>query len=68
MMRGLTKISASQAEVIFLMRFAGVHSYQDIASALDCSESAARTHVARARERLAKLLAHLRAGPGTDSF
>jgi RNA polymerase sigma factor (sigma-70 family) len=42
-----------------LMRFVEELPYSDIAQALGCREVTARKHVARAREKLSRLLAHL---------
>lgn len=52
------RLPRSQAEAA-LMRFVQELSYKEIAQALGCSEATARTHIARARTRLCKLLAHL---------
>ena len=41
------------------MRFVEGLSYGDIADALGCREATARKHISRARERLARDLAHL---------
>ncbi len=54
----LAKLSPQQATAV-LMRLMHEQSYVDIAAALDCSEVTARTHVARGREALSRLLAHL---------
>lgn len=54
----LSKLSAQQATAV-LLRLMHEQSYADVAAALDCSEVTARTHVARGREALSRLLAHL---------
>ena len=54
----MAQLPRKQAEAV-LMRFAQELPYTDIAQALGCSEVTARTHVKRARSRLAELLAHL---------
>jgi RNA polymerase sigma factor (sigma-70 family) len=54
----IAQLPRKQAEAA-LMRFAQELPYADIAQALGCSEVTARTHVKRARTRLAKILAHL---------
>lgn len=54
----LSKLSSQQATAV-LLRLMHEQSYADVAAALDCSEVTARTHVARGREALSRLLAHL---------
>ena len=56
--RAIGQLPRKQAEAA-LMRFVQELSYQEIAQALGCSEVTVRTHIARARTRLSKLLAHL---------
>ncbi|MHC4063664.1 MAG: RNA polymerase sigma factor [Planctomycetota bacterium] len=56
--RAIRQLPRKQADAA-LMRFVQELSYQEIAQALGCSEVTVRTHIARARTRLAKLLAHL---------
>jgi RNA polymerase sigma factor (sigma-70 family) len=56
--QAISKLPHSQAEAV-LMRFVQELSYHDIAQALGCREATARKHVARARIRLGRLLAHL---------
>lgn len=56
--RAIRQLPRKQAEAA-LMRFVQELSYQEIAQALGCSEVTVRTHIARARTRLSKLLAHL---------
>jgi len=51
-----------------LMRFAQELPYKDIAQALNCSESAARQNVRRARARLYKSLAHLVVQPAKEAL
>ena len=41
-----------------LMRFVQEQPYSAVAQALNCSEATARTHIARGRSRLRRLLAH----------
>lgn len=50
--------------VAVLMRVMYEDDYPEIASALGCSETTARVHVARGRARLERLLAHLGGHPG----
>ncbi len=52
------RLSRQQATAI-LMRAVQGQTYEDIATALGCTEVTARKHVARARERLRIWLAHL---------
>jgi RNA polymerase sigma factor (sigma-70 family) len=54
----IARLPRRQAESA-LMRFSQELSYKDIAEAIGCSEVTARTHVKRARIRLAEALAHL---------
>ena len=56
--RAIRQLPRKQADAA-LMRFVQELSYQEIAQALGCSEVTVRTHIARARTRLSKLLAHL---------
>jgi RNA polymerase sigma-70 factor (ECF subfamily) len=54
----ISRLSRHQA-VATLMRIVEEQSYEDIAAALGCAPATARRHVARGRERLRVLLAHL---------
>lgn len=60
----LSKLPSQQATAV-LLRLMHEQSYADVAASLDCSETTARTHVARGRETLSRLLAHL--APGSPS-
>ena len=53
--RALSCLTPQQTDAV-LLRFVDERSFAEIGQALDCSESTARTHVARARSRLARLL------------
>lgn len=55
---GVSRLSAQQATAVCL-RLIHELSYEEVASALGCSETTARTHFARGREGLARSLAHL---------
>jgi len=57
-MRAIARLSRHQA-VAIVMRLVQQQSYEEIAAALGCREVTARKHVARARQRLRFLLAHL---------
>lgn len=57
-MRAMARLSRHQA-VAVVMRLVQQQSYEEIAAALGCREVTARKHVARARQRLCSLLAHL---------
>jgi RNA polymerase sigma-70 factor, ECF subfamily len=57
-MQAVTLLSPHQAAA-FVMRFVQEESYERIAAALECSESTARQHIARAKARLEQLLSHL---------
>jgi RNA polymerase sigma-70 factor (ECF subfamily) len=57
-LEAVRQLSRKQA-VAVMMRDLEDMSYQDISQTLGCSEPTARTHVARARTRLATLLPHL---------
>jgi RNA polymerase sigma-70 factor (ECF subfamily) len=57
-LHAIGQLSRQQA-VAVVMRFGQESSYQDISKALGCSEVTARRHIARARVRLRRLLAHL---------
>ena len=52
------RLPRNQAQAV-LMRFVQELPYADIALALGCREATARKHIARARVRLRKALAHL---------
>jgi RNA polymerase sigma-70 factor (ECF subfamily) len=54
-LRAIGHLSRNQGTA-FLMRVVHEQSYQDIAQALGCGEQTARTHVARARNALRRLL------------
>ncbi len=54
-LKAMGGLSRKQAEAV-LLRYADARSYAEIAAALDCSESTARTHVERGRVRLAQIL------------
>lgn len=56
--KAIHQLSAQQAEAV-LMRVLHGESYATIGQALGCSEATARTHVKRARSRLAQLLSDL---------
>jgi RNA polymerase sigma-70 factor, ECF subfamily len=56
------RLPRNQAQAV-LMRFVQELPYADIAQALDCKEATARKHIARARIRLRKALAHLAPRP-----
>ena len=56
--RAVLELPRNQAQAI-LMHTVQDLSYREIGQALGCSETTARTHAARARKRLAGLLAHL---------
>jgi RNA polymerase sigma-70 factor (ECF subfamily) len=58
LLQAIARLSRKQAGAL-LMRFVEELGYDDIARALGCSEANARTHVARARARLCKMLNHL---------
>jgi RNA polymerase sigma factor (sigma-70 family) len=62
----IARLPRRQAESA-LMRFSEELSYKDIAEAIGCSEVTARTHVKRARVRLAALLAHLVPGSSKET-
>jgi len=57
-LEAVSRLSRKQA-VAVMMRDLEDMSYEDISQTLGCSEPTARTHVARARTRLATLLPHL---------
>jgi RNA polymerase sigma factor (sigma-70 family) len=57
-MRAMARLSRHQS-VAIVMRLVQQQSYAEIAAALGCREVTARKHVARARQRLRSLLAHL---------
>ena len=57
-LRAIGHLSRNQGTA-FLMRVVQEQSYQDIARALGCAEQTARTHVARARGALRRLLPDL---------
>ena len=54
----ITRLPANQATAV-VMRCIQSESYEVIALALGCGAASARTHVARGRNRLARLLRHL---------
>jgi RNA polymerase sigma-70 factor (ECF subfamily) len=56
--RALVQLPGRQATAV-VMRHILELSYEEIGSALGCSESTARVHVNRACKRLSRLLAHL---------
>ena len=56
-MEAITRLPANQATAI-VMRCVQSESYEVIALALGCGAASARKHVARGRERLARLLRH----------
>lgn len=58
LMAAIARLPANQATAI-VMRFVQSESYESIAAALGCGNATARKHVARGRERLARLLRHL---------
>lgn len=57
-LEGIGRLPRKQGEAV-LMRFVEELPYSDIAQALGCREVTVRTHVARARSRLSRELAHL---------
>jgi RNA polymerase sigma-70 factor (ECF subfamily) len=59
LMSSIARLSPNQATAI-LMRFIQEEPFESIAAALGCSTTTAREHVARGRERLSQLLAHMR--------
>jgi len=59
-LQAIGRLKRRQATAI-LMRALHDESYETIAYALGCSEATARVHVSHARERLRRLLSHLRA-------
>ncbi len=65
-LRAIAQLPRKQAQAA-LMRFVQDLSYSDIAQTLECGEGTARTHVMRARTRLAKALAHLAPGPRKEA-
>lgn len=58
MMSAIARLSQNQA-VAVVMRFVQSESYETIAAALGCGTATARKHVARGREKLARMLRHL---------
>lgn len=66
LLRAIGCLSRTQAEAV-LLRYADSRSYSEIAAALDCSESTARTHVERGRDRLARILEKRSVAPRRDS-
>ena len=65
--RAIGRLSRNQAQAV-LMRVVQDEPYSSIAQALGCSEATARTHVARARTRLAELLSHLAPQPTQEAI
>lgn len=57
-LQAISRLSRKQAAAV-LMRLVDEMPYSQIASALRCSETTARVHVQRGRERLRTRLAHL---------
>src|SRR5262249_7494450 len=57
-MSAITKLPPQQATAV-LLRLIHDQSYTELAQALGCSQVSVRTHVARGREALTCLLAHL---------
>ena len=57
--RAISQLSRNQASAV-LMRFIQELPYSEIALALGCAESTARKHIARAKDRLYKLLSPVR--------
>ncbi len=62
----LVRLSSRQATAV-VMRHILELSYEEIGSALGCSETTARVHVNRACKRLSRLLAHLAPLHSTES-
>ena len=62
----VSRLSAQQATAV-LLRLIHELPYEDVAEALGCSETTARTHVARGREALARSLAHLAPPVSTET-
>ena len=60
--RAIGQLSPKQGTAV-LMRFVQDLSYHDIAQSLGCREATVRKHVARAREKLYRLLEHLAPNP-----
>lgn len=58
----ISQLSPQQSTAV-RMRLFQHEPYDKIASALNCTEATARTHVARGRARLQELLAHLNPSP-----
>lgn len=63
--RAIAELPRNQAEA-FLMRFVQEMDYGAIAEALGCGEVTARTHVARARQKLSQSLAHMDPRPAKE--
>lgn len=59
----ISQLSPQQSTAV-RMRLFNHEPYDKIAKTLDCTEATARTHVARGRMKLQKLLAHLNPSPG----
>jgi RNA polymerase sigma-70 factor (ECF subfamily) len=57
-LHAIGRLSRNQALAV-VMRFGQEMSYQEVSEALGCREVTARKHIARARVRLRRLLAHL---------
>jgi len=64
-MRAIGTLPRNQGQAI-LMKVVQELPYSDIAAALNCRESTARKHVARARAKLRSLLAHLFASKAAE--
>lgn len=62
----IARLPRNQALAV-LMRIVHDEPYDVIARAVGCSETTARIHVSRARQRLSERLAHLRAGSSRGS-
>lgn len=56
-LKAISRLPTQQATAV-VMRLLHEQSYAEIAQALGCEETTARTHVARGREALARELAH----------
>ncbi len=65
-MKAVAKLSTNQATAL-LLRVLHDESYEYIAQSLGCSESTARIHVSRAREKLGKMLSHLNSSQSVRS-
>ena len=65
--RAIGQLSPKQGTAV-LMRFVQDLSYRDIAQSLGCREVTVRKHIARAREKLYRLLEHLVPNPAKEGI